>query len=384
MMKFRTLLRFYGPDDDGGQGESTPVPANSPATGISGDITDEQLEAAAVARFGAPPTESDEAAEAALAAAGDAPTTDDDALPPSTGGEAGDLDGAAADGGGEGAEGAQPPPAAEVPVPPAPTGDAGVDLSNQLIDLGNDLSLTRAEAEQWANFGHFLRANPDTAQAIAAVLEAAETGQPVPPAQAPQAPAGGPETGSQAPTVDATPPEGLDLDDPAIKFLWDQHVAQQTVVADLQAQVGRTQDFVTNQQMQQTESMLNTATAAFAEKHHLTAEEMQKVRDVTGRLQVLPALLSPFDPITAAPRQIDPLAAMDEAFMMAMWNIPEFREREVAARVEEQKVDTKRKGKLASLGGTSGSIPRTPAAPTNKQERTAAMVAEVAEMMKGA
>lgn len=378
MMKFHNIARrYYAPDDGTGDGTGTlEVHANSPKTGIDNEITGEDLEAAATARFGAPATDEDDGdpnldpdPNAASAIA------DGDVLPPSTGEDADGADSAAA-AAGEGAEGVHPAAAAGAPA------DAAAQLAQDVIDLGDDLTLSRDEARQWAQFGQYLRANPDAAARIAASMEADAEAAEAAQAQASTQATGAPQTGSQTPILE--PPADLDLDDPAIRLLWDQHVATQTALTALNERVQYNESFVTRQQQENTESQLNTAQAVFSEKHHLSADEMARVRQVAGNLGVLPSLLAPFDPVTGAPRQVDPLKAIGEAFDMALWAIPEMRERELESRVEENKADNKRKQKLSSLGGSGGTGPRTPAAPSRDPAvRRSQMIAEVANMMQG-
>lgn len=305
-----------------------------------GGVLDDDLEAAAQAAFNAP------ADAGEVEPTGDEPTGDDDT-------------GAGAEGG-EGAEGAPTPPAAE--EPPAP----------DVFQINDELALTREEATNWAQFQQYLRDNPVVAARLQTALEAEEAAATTPPT---------PPAAETPPTREI--PEGIDLDDPAIAALWNQHTATLDHIARLEATVQAHDQYVTNTSQQQMETLLNQARVTFKEKHSLTEAEMQKVYDVTGRLQVLPALLSPVDPVTGTPRQIDPLSAMGEAFELARWNIPELREREMQLKVDEQKTDTKRKQKLSSLGGSSGSTPRTVPEPKTQAERREAMIAAVAAAQSG-
>lgn len=306
-----------------------------------GGVTDDLLEAAAAAAF-------------APEATG---TSDDEVLEGTDAGEAG------ATGEGDGREG--------VPTPsPAPEDDPN------LVQLADGIAVPRDELIQWTQFGQFLRENPEYAARVEAALSADESAGGV---VAAPSPAGSPPAAASL----ATPPEGLDLDDPQIKALWDQHVATLNTIERLESNVQHLDQYVQHSQIETTQSLLNTARASYQSANNLSDTEMQTVYDVAGRLQVLPALLSPTDPITGVPREVDPLSAMQEAFDLARWNIPELREREMKLKADEAKADTKRKQKLSSLGGSSGSVPKTTPEPKNAQERRAAMIAEVAAMYNG-
>lgn len=304
-----------------------------------GGVLDDDLEAAAAAAFDAPAATDTGVVEPE----GDEPAGDDET-------------GAGAGTGGDGAEGAPAPPAA--------------DPDPNLIEVADGLVMTKEEAASWANFQLYLRENPHVAEAVTAALESAEN-PPAPTAPAPSAP------------TTREVPEGIDLDDPAIAALWGQHTATLDHIARLEATVQAHDQYVNHSSQQQMESLLNQARATYKEKHNLSDEEMTRVYDVAGRLQVLPALLSPVDPLTGTPRKADPLAAMQEAFEMARWSIPELREREMQLKVDEQKTTTKRKQKLSSLGGSSGSSPRTVPEPKTQSERRDAMIAAVAAAQNG-
>lgn len=226
------------------------------------------------------------------------------------------------------------------------------------------LRIDRNQARVYAEFEQFLINNPQVAQAISQAIGA----QPEP--ARPSEP--------QAPTV----PEGLDLDDPAVRALWNELVAQREMVAKTNDLLARHEAQLTQQNQSTTESLINNASLQFAKEHNLSDTEMQRVRDTAGRLQVLPSLLAPTDPLTGVPRRVDPMAAIQEAFNIAYWQLPELREREMQRLTTKQREDRKRKGKLAALGGTSGSVPRQVNVPNDPAARRKAMIADVAAMME--
>lgn len=343
----------------GGDGSTEPDDALN-ADPEHGGVTDDALEAAIQNSPWGNPTQHDDAP-----APEDGATTDDAPAGEAGTQTGGDTGEAAAEGS---VEGATPPPAAEE-TPPQ------VDL-NEVIEIAPGVEMTRADAARWASFQGELQENPELAQRVAAALRAGYAGE-----GTPQAPPAAPP----APPVDETPqpPEGLDLDDPQIAMLWQQHVDNQARYAQLEQRLLIHDEHIANTQRQTTESLINTARTGFQEKHHLSDTEMQNVYDLCGELQVLPALLSTTDPATGQPRQVDPIAAMDRAFDIARWQIPELRQREIDAQLEQAKTDTKRKKKLTSLGGSSGSAPRTTQVPNTPAGRREAMIREVAGMMTG-
>lgn len=243
----------------------------------------------------------------------------------------------------------------EEPETPAPSADAWT--------YDDGLRIDRDQARIYAEFEQFLINNPQVAQAISQTIGA--QGEPAKPEP-------------QAPAV----PEGLDLDDPAVRALWNELVAQRDLVARANETLQRHESQLTQQNQSTTESLINNASLQFAKDHDLSETEMKRVRDTAGRLQVLPALISPTDPITGVPRKVDPMAAIQEAFNIAYWQLPELREREMQRLTKKQRDDRKRKGKLAALGGTSGSVPRQVNVPNDPAARRQAMIAEIAGMME--
>jgi hypothetical protein len=94
--------------------------------------------------------------------------------------------------------------------------------------------------------------------------------------------------------------------------------------------------------------------------------------------------MAPIDPVSGLPRNVDPLKALEDAFDLAHWQIPRLRDKELAEVQSATRTSNKRKAKLSSLGGASGSVPRQQnTVPTNKQERRQAMLAEMTQMLNG-
>lgn len=304
---------------------------------LHGGVEDEALEAAAAAQFAPAP---ETGAEGGDDLAPEAVSEDE------TGGDTGEVAGT------EHVEGEVPSPAA----------------TEDLIDLGDGATWTRQQAKDWRDFQTFLEANPEYADRVREALT-------------PQAPTPTPATPPASSTPDV--PEGIDLDDPAIAALWNQHVDQLAQMEQLRQTLAAHDTYINQSQLQTTESLVNTARTSYQTEHNLSNEEMGRVFDLTAQLQIIPALMQSADPATGLPRQVDPLAAMNQAFEVARWQIPELREREIESRLEAGKADNKRKKQLSSLGGSSGSVPKSKPEPRNEAERRAAMIEMVAGFQSG-
>lgn len=285
------------------------------------------------------------------------------------------------------ADGAAPTAATEPPEGGAPHADApssGVDDGEVWeYDLGDDQKLTinREQAKAYAEFEAFLQANPELAEAISGSVVGTHKFLPVEtPSPVVGAPAGSPVA---TPDPLAPPPE-LDMDDPVQKAVWDRMVETRTQLDTATAALARHEQVITTQRDDTTRALINRASASFQEEHKLTSEDMDEIQKVTARLNVMPALMNPIDPITGLPRQVDPLKAMEDAFDLARWQIPRLREAEIAAVQAQTRSNNSRKAKLSSLGGSSGSVPRQQnTVPTNPAERHQAMLAEMGAMLQG-
>jgi hypothetical protein len=252
-------------------------------------------------------------------------------------------------------------PATEEPqtapeVPPSST-------PPESIDFGDGLKLDREQARIYAEFHQFLQDNPEFAEVSRDAWIKVQKDKEEPP----------------TPIV----PEELDLDDPNVKFLWDQ---LQSTRQDLDAALQRitsSEAVISTQAQATTESLVNRAVASFQKQHDLSPDQMNQIRGVASRLEVLPSLMAPVDPITGQARKVDPLAAIESALDTAYWSMPEYRDAELERLTEQRAADDKRKRNLSSLGGSSGSVPRTPPKPQTKEELRQAMVAEITEAMFG-
>lgn len=264
--------------------------------------------------------------------------------------------------------------------PPAATSDEDVW---EFEVAGQPTRITREQAQAYAEFEAFLAANPALAEAIGGTIQGTHQFMPVEtPSPEPTAPATKPPG---TPPAALTPPDALDLDDPVQRAVWERLVDTQTQLQQATERITRAESQLSQQQQETTLSLVNKSTANWREQHpNITDDDMDEIKKVTARLNVVPSLMSPVDPITGLPRQVDPVKALEDAYDLAAWQIPRLREQELANMQVTARNNNTRKKKLSSLGGSSGSVPRQPEkVPDNPQERRQAMIGEVANMLNG-
>lgn len=189
-----------------------------------------------------------------------------------------------------------------------------------------------------------------------------------------------------APAVDAPPPIDpidLDLADPIIKALYTQNQALQSSIQNLNAYVARHESVISQDQLNQNAAYVNRAKISFAQERNLTTDEVDKIELTAANLNVLPSLLQGVDPITGQAVRPDPLAAVERALDIAYWQMPEYRQKELARLADEAKKERTKKGKLQAVSGSSGSVPRTSPAPRNDTERRSQMLEYVRSLANG-
>lgn len=260
-----------------------------------------------------------------------------------------------------------PAPSGEVPEPAAPaiSPDEMERLAALRDEIQSDAQLRQIIAD------YYLRREIPNAPAPTQTQSPAPAAN-VPPPAAP------------APFPAVEPPPGLDLDDPAIRTLYEQHLAQQQRVQNLEAFVQSQAQVQQANQAAQSTAMVRRASESFRQAHNLEQQDIEKLSNIAGRMQLIPALMSGTDPYTGLPTRPDPLAAVERALEIAYFATPEYRDRENAAATARAKENATRKQRLAAVQGSSGSVPRTsPQPPTNEQDRRSAMVRDMAAMMDG-
>lgn len=228
-------------------------------------------------------------------------------------------------------------------------------------------SITKERAARLAEFEQFLQANPAVAEGIfGTVMGTHEI------------------VAKTAAPATQEPPEELDLDDPTTKRIWDELQATRQQLGAAAEIIQRHENQFNTSTAATVDATLNRAVASYAKQYNLSDTDMTEIQNVAARLNVVPSLMAPVDPVSGQPRKVDPLAALEQAFDLARWQIPRLREQQISVFQAETRDDDKRKKKLSSLGGASGSAPRGPQrVPDNPAEKRSAMIAEVAQMLSG-
>ena len=280
----------------------------------------------------------------------------------------------------DGGDGSTEPPSGEATPLGSPDGDLEGVWEYDLED-GQKLRITRDQARTFAEFEAFLAANPDLAEAIGGAVVGTHKFLPV---ETPAPQATTPPSSPQG-VAPLEPPDALDLDDPVQRAVWERLVATNEQLQQATEIIGRHEAQLQRQQAETTGSLLAKATDLYRDAHkELTDEDMGEITTVVARLNVLPAMLSPVDPVTNLPRQVDPIKALNDAYDLAYWQIPRLRDAQLRAFQAEEQQSQQRKNKLSSLGGSSGSVPRQPTTvPSDPQERRKAMLSEMSSMLNG-
>jgi hypothetical protein len=238
-----------------------------------------------------------------------------------------------------------PVPVAEVPpVPPAP-----VVTSPETVTINGQQILT-SDVQRLYEFDQFLRSNPEAAQRVKAAVE------PVVPAPAVEA--------TPTPDPALTPPEWMDLEDPAQRFMWESHVTNQKTLSALQAQSMQRQQSEINAQAA---ANTNTAISQWVAAHpNFNEDQVNEVRKHAAQMNLIDSLIatSP-NPIVAVSRALD-LAAMDKPELRTV-----YLDTEAPPTPTRQQASRTRKSKLNALGGSSGSVPRTTTTPKAMSDREA-------------
>lgn len=234
------------------------------------------------------------------------------------------------------------------PVPPV-EGDPPPEVPPALPAdhvLVNGQPVPIADIQRLYEFDQYLRSNPDAAARVQqAVQPAVPTPESTPPAN-----------------QELTPPDFLDMEDPAHKFMWESHVAQQKQLAAFQQQ--------TVAQAQQAAVERANADMALALERWKTShpnfneDQIIEVRKHAASMNVIDSLMATSTtPVDALVRAMD-LAAIDNPDLR---NVYLDTSHKTPSRKQQSAT---RKGKLNALGGTSGSVPRTttPSRPQTDRE----------------
>src|SRR5262245_44028496 len=271
---------------------------------------------------------------------------------------------------GEGEPATEPEPAAPVPPPESPEVEPQTD---DWIELDGQ-RYARSQLNAAAQFQQHLASDPQLQDLITNYLTGSRIVQEQP----------APQPAPQAPQQPYDPFADIDLDDPSLRALSNIVRAQNEQIQQLTAGLRTTFDQTLAASQQQVESQYKTAAASFAKDHDLEAGEVDVISQVAARMGVLPQLMRPVDPVTGTPRQIDPIRAFQQAMEVAMYQIPEYRDREFRRSVTNMQEEAQKRKLLGAVGGSSGSVARTQTPPKpGSPEAKRAMLAEVGAMLNG-
>lgn len=254
--------------------------------------------------------------------------------------------------------------------PPLPSAAVSED---DLIEVEPGITLTRGQAKSYKQFEAILNGDPELYRLLDEHIHqppaAGGVSSPASPAVDPPA---------AAPSLPELTPE--DLEDPTIAALYATAQAQQARAAQQEQQIRQLTDVTVTREQEEVTHLILQGKESFAKERTLTPDEMNRVEAVALRMNVIPSLMRGVDVITGETVPRDRAAALNRAFDIAYNYLPEFRERAIEAAVIDRAKTTKRKQKLAGIGGASGSVPKN--IPIHNQtDRRNAMIAEVAGMM---
>lgn len=256
--------------------------------------------------------------------------------------------------------------------PPA-AGRSDLAAAADQIDLGNGVTMSRAEVEQIANLRLWMQQYPDQTEQFIGVL----TGQydVVPRGQQPE-----PEPESTLPPLDD---EDLSYLPPAVQARLRAIDEMEARLREQQQAVHRTSSEVEQYQQQQAAAAAAAAysqavevgLATFRDSHpDLTDDDIITIRQEAAQLGIASRI---------AEQTGDPVRAVNESMEIAFLRSPEFRQRELDALQQQVAQEAQRRRKIDAVAGNSGSAPRTTRAPSTPEERMAAMVEELRAATRG-
>lgn len=268
-----------------------------------------------------------------------------------------------------------PPEGEPETAPDTATPEPSPESPDDFVEL-DGTRYPRSQVSAAAEFQRHLTGDPQLQRLITDYL----TGQSVQPTQTVTTPS--------EPAEPAQPPADLDLDDPSVRALYNLVRDQQTYINEQIGQLSQglrtTYDSSMAAQRNQIDGQWRVASAAFAKDHALDQGEVENLGQVAARLGVLPQLMQGVDPITGAPSQPDPIRAFDRALEIALYMVPEYRDKEFRRSVSTMQQEAQKRKLLGAVGGSSGSVTRTTAPPQpGSPEAKRAMLAEVGSMLNG-
>ena len=253
-------------------------------------------------------------------------------------------------------------PVVETPAPVA-VPDQTPPADDELIDVGNGVHMTRAAIQSaLASRPAPIQSEEPTAAGSGVVTSA--------PAEAP------------VPSADTLPPIPQELlDDPEMGPVVRLLQAQQADLETTKQQLAFVSDIAVSRAQEELSARVTAGIHEFRDAKHLTEEQLIEINKVAANLNVMPSLASGIDPITGETIDRDPQRAAYRALEIAYWQMPQYREQELASQVSTRAKDQRRKQKLAGVMGGSGSVARTTQIPVDRRSRELAAVSELREMM---
>lgn len=180
-----------------------------------------------------------------------------------------------------------------------------------------------------------------------------------------------------------TPPEGFDIEDPAMAAVWQQFVALHEQNTALAARLEDHDARFRHQSDTTTTSFINRARESFRQQHNLDPATMDRLHTVASSVINLDGFLDSVDPFDGKPQAPNPMAALERAYDVAYWAMPETREMARTELQEEMARDAKRQKKASALSSGGASAPRTAAVPVDPAARQSAFVREIGEQFFG-
>jgi hypothetical protein len=302
------------------------------------DVTPESLDAAAQRLLGQdepPPTEEEEEEP-------DAGGTSEETEPDTeTAEEPGDEP--------EGEEG--PPEGQPPPADPEARGFVGYKFD----DLG--VVVDESTARIYAETDYRLRNDPAFLKAFQAALGLGE----------------GPAAAKVLPQAPEPPPDPFEDPDRYVAWVTEQAAlrARQRVMEELGPQFQKVEAhdrYIQDQNRTTATRIVESVVSSFQTDKGLTDEDMKEIRSIA---QVRPG------------NNPDPYHQVRDAFEVAYWSIPRFRERAISEERATWEADRRKQKKLAAVTGTSGSVSRNPPEPRTADERKAGLRKAVEELWRG-
>lgn len=226
----------------------------------------------------------------------------------------------------------------------------------------NGVAVPLADVQRLYEFDQFLRSNPDASQRVAAAIS---NDQPTPAAPAAEQPTVPAQTPAPAAPASVTPPDFLDLEDPAQKFLWDSHVATQTELATIRQQGQQQAQALADRQAQVDAS---EAIAKFRTDHpNFNDDQITTLRQHAAQMNIVGSLLATSPtPVAALHRNLE-LAALDHADSRTLFLAAP----DTSRTPTREQHSRRRKSALNAIGGGGGAVPKTNTAPKPQTDRQA-------------